>query len=159
MLSIAWETLFDAKLTSLSRLAGENSDTMGYKTNGTSRGVRSLELVNMTLFSSKTAPAEPVLPIPIDLPNSPVMEKIEKPGADINQAREGVNQAPPMTIKRLMALFSLACLLDATQIPLYLIGGLLGYSSARLFANPVSIYCSRYRGRKFIWYPPSSIID
>jgi len=87
----------------------------------------------MTLFSSKKAPADPPIPIPIDRLDAPMMGQIEKPEADIEQAGERVNQAPPMTIKRLMALFSLTCLLDATQIPLFLIGGSLGYSSARLF--------------------------
>jgi len=45
---------------------------------------------------------------------------------DVEQAREGVDQHPPMTFKRFMALFSLGCLLAAAQIPLYLIGGALG---------------------------------
>jgi hypothetical protein len=41
---------------------------------------------------------------------------------DIETAREGVEQHPPMTFKRFMAIFSLGCLLAAAQIPLYLIG-------------------------------------
>ena len=40
--------------------------------------------------------------------------------------REDVEQHPPMTFKRFMAIFSLGCLLAAAQIPLYLIGGALG---------------------------------
>ena len=81
----------------------------------------------MTLFSSRRGPADSVIPIPGDLPNTPMMkEQIEKPKADVEQTSEEVDQAPPMTFKRLMALFSLTCLLDATQIPLYLIGGSLG---------------------------------
>jgi len=39
------------------------------------------------------------------------------PKADVELAREGVEQHPPMTFKRAMALFSLACLLAAAQIP------------------------------------------
>ena len=45
---------------------------------------------------------------------------------NVEAAREGVEQHPPMTFKRLMAIFSLGCLLAVAQIPLYLIGGALG---------------------------------
>ena len=44
---------------------------------------------------------------------------------DIEKARVGVEQHPPMTFKRFMAIFSLGCLLAAAQIPIYLIGGAL----------------------------------
>jgi hypothetical protein len=44
---------------------------------------------------------------------------------DIESARPDVEQHPPMTFKRFMAIFSLGCLLAAAQIPLYLIGGSL----------------------------------
>jgi len=44
---------------------------------------------------------------------------------DIERARSDVNQNPPMTFKRFMAIFSLGCLLAAAQIPIYLIGGAL----------------------------------
>jgi hypothetical protein len=45
--------------------------------------------------------------------------------ADIESPRAGVDQNPPMTFKRIMAIFSLGCLLAAAQIPIYLIGGAL----------------------------------
>jgi len=43
----------------------------------------------------------------------------EKPTAkpDVELAREGVEQHPPMTFRRFLALFSLGCLLAAAQIP------------------------------------------
>ena len=41
------------------------------------------------------------------------------PKPDVEEAREGVEQHPPMTFKRFMALFSLACLLAAAQIPVF----------------------------------------
>lgn len=41
----------------------------------------------------------------------------QTPKTDVEVAREGVEQHPPMTFKRLMALFSLGCLLAAAQIP------------------------------------------
>ena len=44
---------------------------------------------------------------------------------DIEAPRADVDQHPPMTFKRLMAIFSLGCLLAAAQIPIYLIGGSL----------------------------------
>ena len=44
---------------------------------------------------------------------------------DIESPRSDVEQHPPMTFKRFMAIFSLGCLLAAAQIPIYLIGGAL----------------------------------
>lgn len=58
---------------------------------------------------------------PVDGPT----EKTQS-GAQVEEAREGVEQHPPMTFKRFMAIFSLGCLLAAAQIPLYLLGGSLG---------------------------------
>ena len=55
-----------------------------------------------------------------------VREEEPKLDPEIEAAREGVEQHPPMTFKRFMAIFSLGCLLAETQIPLYLIGGSLG---------------------------------
>lgn len=43
------------------------------------------------------------------------------PKPDVEQAREGVEQHPPMTWRRFMALFSLGCLLAAAQIPVLLL--------------------------------------
>jgi hypothetical protein len=51
--------------------------------------------------------------------------------ADVESARPDVNQHPPMTFKRFMAIFTLGCLLAAAQIPLYLIGGALGMVCCR----------------------------
>lgn len=48
----------------------------------------------------------------------PASEK-PTPKPDVELAREGVEQHPPMTFKRFMALFSLACLLAAAQIPVF----------------------------------------
>jgi hypothetical protein len=45
------------------------------------------------------------------------------PYPDIERARSDVDQHPPMTFKRFMAIFTLGCLLAAAQIPIYLIGG------------------------------------
>ena len=59
---------------------------------------------------------------------SPSHDELNRPDSDIETAREGVDQHPPMTFKRFMAIFSLGCLLAAAQIPLYLIGGALGTS-------------------------------
>jgi hypothetical protein len=59
---------------------------------------------------------------------SPSHDELSRPDSDIETAREGVDQHPPMTFKRFMAIFSLGCLLAAAQIPLYLIGGALGTS-------------------------------
>ena len=42
---------------------------------------------------------------------------------DIEAPRENVEQHPPMTFRRIMAIFSLGCLLAAGQIPIYLLGG------------------------------------
>jgi hypothetical protein len=44
---------------------------------------------------------------------------------DVEEARPAVEH-PPMTWKRVMAIFSLGCLLAAAQIPVYLIGGAVG---------------------------------
>lgn len=44
---------------------------------------------------------------------------------DTENGRGSPEKHPPMTLKRFMAIFSLACLLAAAQIPLYLIGGSL----------------------------------
>jgi len=55
-----------------------------------------------------------------------VREEDTKLDPEIERAREGVEQHPPMTFKRFMAIFALGCLLAETQIPLYLIGGALG---------------------------------
>jgi hypothetical protein len=65
---------------------------------------------------------------PVDPPSA---EKTKKQD-DVEQAREGVEQHPPMTIRRFMAIFSLGCLLAAAQIPLYLIGGSLGTTVGEL---------------------------
>jgi hypothetical protein len=46
----------------------------------------------------------------------------------------GVNQHPPMTFKRFMAIFTLGCLLAAAQIPVYLIGG----SVCTISSNPAN---------------------
>jgi len=54
-----------------------------------------------------------------------VREEEPKIDPEVEAAREGVEQHPPMTFKRFMAIFSLGCLLAETQIPLYLIGGAL----------------------------------
>ena len=48
---------------------------------------------------------------------------------DVESARPNVDQHPPMTFKRFMAIFSLGCLLAAAQIPIYLIGGAICSSS------------------------------
>lgn len=78
----------------------------------------------MAFFQSKKKEVvETVTPVADN--NTTVKEK-KAPGGDVEQAREGVEQHPPMTFKRFMALFSLGCLLAAAQIPLYLIGGSLG---------------------------------
>jgi MFS family permease len=65
---------------------------------------------------------------PVDPPSA---EKT-KAQEDVEQAREGVEQHPSMTIRRFMAIFSLGCLLAAAQIPLYLIGGSLGTTTGVL---------------------------
>lgn len=78
----------------------------------------------MPFFQSKKKDVvETVTPVADN--NTKVKEK-KAAGGDVEQAREGVEQHPPMTFKRFMALFSLGCLLAAAQIPLYLIGGSLG---------------------------------
>ena len=73
--------------------------------------------------SKKNGVVEKVTPV---ADNTPTAEK-KTAQPDVEQAREGVDQHPPMTFKRFMALFSLGCLLAAAQIPLYLIGGVLRY--------------------------------
>lgn len=55
----------------------------------------------------------------------PSHEEVRTPDPDIETPKEGVEQHPPMTFKRFMAIFSLGCLLAAAQIPIYLIGGAL----------------------------------
>jgi hypothetical protein len=52
---------------------------------------------------------------------------LERPPSDpdVEAARPDVDQHPPMTFKRFMAIFSLGSLLAAAQIPIYLIGGSL----------------------------------
>lgn len=59
---------------------------------------------------------------------SPSHDELSRLDSDVEKAREGVEQHPPMTFKRFMAIFSLGCLLAAAQIPLYLIGGALSTS-------------------------------
>jgi hypothetical protein len=54
-----------------------------------------------------------------------VREKNNNLDSEVETAGEGVEQHPPMTFKRFMAIFSLGCLLAETQIPLYLLGGAL----------------------------------
>lgn len=58
-------------------------------------------------------------------------EKLNLSDPDVGEPRDDVEQHPPMTIKRIMALFSLACLVASAQIPLYLIGGTLGNDRLR----------------------------
>lgn len=53
------------------------------------------------------------------------------PYPDIERARSDVDQHPPMTFKRFMAIFTLGCLLAAAQLPIYLIGGGLCKSPLR----------------------------
>ena len=72
----------------------------------------------MAIFQSKKETAKAKTP-------APGKEK-KASKVDVEQAREDVEQHPPMTFKRFMAIFSLGCLLAAAQIPLYLIGGALG---------------------------------
>jgi hypothetical protein len=62
----------------------------------------------------------------------PSHEETRTPDADIEAPREGVEQHPPMTFKRFMAIFSLGCLLAAAQIPIYLIGGALCSSFSKI---------------------------
>ena len=66
----------------------------------------------------------------------------EQPSSDpdVEKAREGVEQHPPMTFKRFMAIFSLGCLLAAAQIPIYLLGGALRDASFRKLLTPCRIH-------------------
>ena len=58
-------------------------------------------------------------------------EQFKLSDPDVGEPRDDVEQHPPMTLKRIMALLSLACLVSAAQIPLYLIGGTLGNGRLR----------------------------
>jgi hypothetical protein len=78
----------------------------------------------MAIFQSKKGEVEANSSVDGKNP-APAKEK-NASKVDVEQAREGVEQHPPMTFKRFMAIFSLGCLLAAAQIPLYLIGGALG---------------------------------
>jgi hypothetical protein len=91
-------------------------------------------------------------------PPEKITEKIAKKfrteeRPDVEAPREGVEQHPPMTIKRFMAIFSLGCLLAAAQIPLYLIGGSLGILSI-VACLMVSIHGSGYWRTRFIRMSP-----
>jgi hypothetical protein len=50
-------------------------------------------------------------------PADPPSAEKTKAQRDVEQAREVVEQHPPLTIRRFMAIFSLGCLLAAAQIP------------------------------------------
>ena len=78
----------------------------------------------------ETTKSEAERTAPVDEDNGeektkPSHEELRTPYPDIEAPREGVEQHPPMTFKRFMAIFSLGCLLAAAQIPIYLIGGAL----------------------------------
>lgn len=59
----------------------------------------------------------------LDEKKAPSHEDRRPSDPDVEAARADVDQHPPMTFKRFMAIFSLGCLLAAAQIPIYLIGG------------------------------------
>ena len=75
--------------------------------------------------AKRTSPAEEVNDSSVEEKTNPSHEELRTPYPDIEAPREGVDQHPPMTFRRFMAIFSLGCLLAAAQIPIYLIGGAL----------------------------------
>ena len=75
--------------------------------------------------AERTAPANEINGSSVEEKAKPSHEELRTPDPDIEAPREGVEQHPPMTFKRFMAIFSLGCLLAAAQIPIYLIGGAL----------------------------------
>lgn len=97
----------------------------------------------MTTSETDAAPAPKIEP-----PNEQIDEEKrslshdEQPPSDpdVETAREGVEQHPPMTFKRFMAIFSLGCLLAAAQIPIYLLGGALRDTSLRKLLTPCRIH-------------------
>jgi hypothetical protein len=95
--------------------------------------------------SKKNGVVEKVTPV---ADNTPTATEKKTAQPDVEQAREGVDQHPPMTFKRFMALFSLGCLLAAAQIPLYLIGGALGTTPSFQDLNG-SLYSGGHWGRRF----------
>jgi hypothetical protein len=58
---------------------------------------------------------------------------------------DGEKSHPAMTWRKFMALFSLACLLAAAQIPLYLLGGSLGILPRRRFLTDSVYGCGYWR--------------
>ena len=85
--------------------------------------------------AERAAPAEAVNGSSVQEKAKPSHEDLRTPDSDIESPREGVDQHPPMTFKRFMAIFSLGCLLAAAQIPIYLIGGALCNPRLREYAN------------------------
>lgn len=75
--------------------------------------------------AERTVPADEANASSIEEKAKPSHDELRAPYPDIEAPREGVEQHPPMTFKRFMAIFSLGCLLAAAQIPIYLIGGAL----------------------------------
>src|SRR5437773_9688697 len=90
------------------------------------------------------APANEMNGSSVQEKGNPPHEELRKPDSDIESPREGVDQHPPMTFKRFMAIFSLGCLLSAAQIPIFLIGGALCNCHFRECTDRHSLYCRRY---------------
>jgi len=89
-----------------------------------------MTLLTMATPETDTAPAEnsnDEITTPFEDEKKSASHDEQRPSRpDVEKARDGVEQNPPMTFKRFMAIFSLGCLLAAAQIPIYLIGGALG---------------------------------
>jgi hypothetical protein len=106
----------------------------------------------------------------ITVVEDPAPSEKQGPKPDVELAREGVEQHPPMTFKRAMALFSLACLLAAAQIPVsspkaswLTYKALLDRRSIMLVIHLItsvdasSIHCGRYRRRNVLCVTPNPL--
>jgi hypothetical protein len=88
---------------------------------------RTVSSITMAIFeSAKKGVVDTIVPTAGSTTPEEVPNEKKRGIPEVEEAREGVEQHPPMTIKRFMAIFSLGCLLAAAQVPLYLLGGSLG---------------------------------